>query len=124
MLAILCMHKYADVRLEDGISQWQWGQKKLCIIQPYEWGGDLELCLLAIGLGEEVVVVTGSDKLTCAQRFSCHLVMHRYQFFINTDTLASKISDTDADTDTLVFIDDFYLKLVHTTCTHITTVYN
>ena len=28
MLAILCMHKYADVRLEDGISQWQWGQKK------------------------------------------------------------------------------------------------
>ena len=80
-IAILCMHKYVDVRLEDGISQWQWGQKKLCIIQLYEWGGDLELCLLAIGLGEEVVVVTGSDKFTSAQRFFCHLVMHRYQFF-------------------------------------------
>ena len=51
-------------------------RKKLCIIQPYEWGGDLELCLLDIGLGEEVVVVTGSDKFTSAQRFSCHLVMH------------------------------------------------
>ena len=36
--------------------------------------------------------------------------MHRYQFLLtdaDTNTLASKISDTDAHTDTLVFIDDF-----------------
>ena len=73
MLALLCMHKYPDVRLEDGISQYQWEQKKLRIIQPYEWGGDLELCLLAIGIGNEIVVVTAFDnKFTSAQRFPCH----------------------------------------------------
>ena len=34
------------------------------------------------------------------------LVMHQYQFLLtdaDTDTLTSKISDTDADTNTLVF---------------------
>ena len=61
------MHKYPDVRLEDGISQYQWEQKKLHIIQPYEWGGDLELRLLAIGIGKEIVVITGFDnKFTSA----------------------------------------------------------
>ena len=54
------------------------------------------------------------------------LVIHRYQFLLtdadtDTNTLASKISNTDANTDTLVFTDHF---LVHTACTHITTVYN
>ena len=42
----------------------------------------------------------------------------------NTNTKVSKISDTDAYTDTLVFTDHFYLELVHTACTHITTVHN
>ena len=32
------------------------------IIQANEWGGDLELRLLAIGIGKEIVVVTGSDN--------------------------------------------------------------
>ena len=27
MLALLCMHKYPDMQLEDGISQCQWEQK-------------------------------------------------------------------------------------------------
>ena len=73
MLALLCMHKYPDVRLEDGISQCQWEQKKLRIVQPNEWGGDLELHLLAIAIGKEIVVVTGSDnKFTSARRFPCH----------------------------------------------------
>ena len=73
MLALLCMHKYPDVRLEDEISQYEWEQKKLHIIQPYEWGGDLELRLLAIGIGKEIVVITGFDnKFTSARRFPCH----------------------------------------------------
>ena len=45
--------------------------------------------------------------------------MHRYQFLLtnaDTNTLASKIFDTDADIDTLVFTDHFYLELVHTAC--------
>ena len=67
MLALLCVHKYPNVQLEDGISQSQWEQKKLRIIQPNEWGGDLELRLLAIAIGKEVVIITGSDnKFTSA----------------------------------------------------------
>ena len=40
------------------------------------------------------------------------LVMHRYQFLltdVDTDTLASKISDTDNYTDTLVFTDHCFV---------------
>ena len=38
------------------------------------------------------------------------VVMHRFQFLLtdaDTDTLASKISDTDANTNTLVFTGHF-----------------
>ena len=75
MLALIIMQKYPDVRTEDGIniSQHQWEQRKLCILQPSEWGSDLEVRLLAIGIGREIVVITGSgDSYTCAQRFLCH----------------------------------------------------
>lgn len=51
----------------------QWEQKKLCILQPSEWGGDLEARLLAIGIGREIVVITGSgETYTFARRFLCH----------------------------------------------------
>ena len=45
--------------------------------------------------------------------------MHQYKFLLinaDTDTLASKVSGTDADTDTLVFTEHFYLELVHYAC--------
>ena len=38
MLALICMQKYPDVRTEEGMSQQQWEQKKLQVLQPTEWG--------------------------------------------------------------------------------------
>ena len=66
LLAIIIMQKYQSVQTEDGISQHQWEQKKLCILQPSEWDSDLKVCLLVIGIGREIFVTTGSgDSCTC-----------------------------------------------------------
>ena len=63
------MQKYPGVRTEDGLSQHQWEQKKLCILQP----SDLEVRLLVLGIGREIVVITESGvSYTCARRFLCH----------------------------------------------------
>ena len=73
MLTLITMQKYPDVRTEEGLSQQQWETKKLRVLQATEWGGDLEICLLAIGIGREIVVITRSgDKCTSARRFLCH----------------------------------------------------
>ena len=67
------MQKYPDVYIEDGTTQLQWEGKKIRIFQSTEWGGDLKVCLLAIGIGRDIVVVTGSgDTFTSAQKFPCH----------------------------------------------------
>ena len=67
------MHKYPDVRLEEGITLAQWEKKKANILQPNEWGGDLEVRLLAIATGQDVIVVTESvNNFIYARRFpSC-----------------------------------------------------
>jgi len=52
------MTEHPVVRLEDGLSPLQWLQKKQTILDPAEWGGDLELRLLAIGLKRDIVVIT------------------------------------------------------------------
>ena len=71
--AVSMMVKYPDVRAEDGLTITQWLQKKIVVQDPTEWGGDLELCLLAIGLKRNIVVITASDNFSCcyARRFSC-----------------------------------------------------
>ena len=72
-LALVCMQKYPEVRIEEGISQHQWEHKKLHILDQNEWGGDLEVRLLAIGINKEIVVIMGSgDTFTSARRFPCH----------------------------------------------------
>ena len=72
-LALICMQKYPDVRVEDGITLCQWEQKKFHIVQRTQWGGDLEIRLLAIGIKREIVVITASgNDVTSARRFSCH----------------------------------------------------
>ena len=41
--------------------------------------------------------------------------MHQYQFLLtnaDTDTLASKISDINADTNTLLFLQNYYLGTI------------
>lgn len=66
------MQRYREVHTEEGMSQHQWEQKKLRIL--YHWGGDLEVRLLAIGIGKEIVVIIGSGNVcTSACRVPCHL---------------------------------------------------
>ena len=73
ILALHCMRKYPDVH-----RGWNYtasvGGKKVRILHSTEWGGDLEVRLLAIGIGR-VVVITGSgdhDIFTSARKFPCH----------------------------------------------------
>ena len=43
------------------------GGKKLKVLQATEWGGDLEIHLLAKGIGREIIVLTKSgDAHNCA----------------------------------------------------------
>ena len=49
-LALNMMRKYPAICTEDGLTVAQWLQKKMTILQSSEWGGDLELRLLAIGI--------------------------------------------------------------------------
>jgi len=73
MLALMTMQKCPGVYIEDGVSQHQWEQKKQRILQPSHWGGDLEVHLLAIAIGREIVVITGNgNEFTCTRRFLCH----------------------------------------------------
>ena len=37
-LALICMQKHPDVRVEDGMTLCQWEQKKLHIVQHAQWG--------------------------------------------------------------------------------------
>ena len=69
-LAVSMMVKYPDIRAEDGLTITQWLQKKIVVLDPAEWGGDLELRLLAIGLKRDIVVIIASDG--CSY---CHLCL-------------------------------------------------
>jgi len=72
-LALNCMLKYPDVRLEDGMTSSQWEQKKLQVVQCAQWGGDVEIRLIAIGIQRDIFVITGSGKkFTFARKFPCH----------------------------------------------------
>ena len=63
---------YPTVRLEDGLSITQWLKRQQAILNPAEWGGDLEVRLLAIGLKRDIVVLTdASNGATYARRFPC-----------------------------------------------------
>lgn len=66
------MQKYSDVRVEDGMTLYQWEQKKVHIVRHAQWG-DLEIRLLVIGTQREIVVITASgNDFTSARRFPCH----------------------------------------------------
>jgi len=66
-LALYCMRKYPI-----GTTQLQWEAKKSHILQSTEWGGDIEVRLLAIGRGREIVVLTGHGNIfTYARKFPC-----------------------------------------------------
>ena len=66
------MTDYPAVRLEDGLSIIQWLERKQAVLDPAEWGGDLEVRLLAIGLKRDIVVLTTvCDSASYARRFPC-----------------------------------------------------
>ena len=67
------MDNHPVVRLEDGLSTTQWLKRWQAILNPTEWGGDLKVRLLAIGLNRDIVVLTdGSNSATYTRRFPCH----------------------------------------------------
>ena len=67
------MDECPHVRMEDGLSLVHWLEKKQAVLDPSEWGGDLELRLLAIGLKRDIVVITSVDngEHSYARRFLC-----------------------------------------------------
>ena len=65
------MSEHPDVRLEEGLSVVQWLEKKQRVMDPAEWGGDMEVRLLAIGLQRDIVVITSSSDGSYARKFPC-----------------------------------------------------
>ena len=63
------MNEHPTVRLEEGLSVLQWIKKKQNILNSAEWGGDLEVRLLAIGLQRDIVVITSGGVGSYARRF-------------------------------------------------------
>ena len=71
-MVVKAMSDYPAVRLEDGLSTTQWLKRQQPIVNPAEWGGNLEVRLLAIGLKRDIVVLTdASNSATYTRRFPC-----------------------------------------------------
>jgi len=68
-LALRMMNEHPAVWLEEGLSVKQWIEKKQTILNSTEWGGDLEVCLLAIRLHRDIVVITAGDVGSYVRRF-------------------------------------------------------
>ena len=65
------MNKHPCVRFEEGLSVLQWLEKKQHVVDPTEWGGDMEVRLLAIALHRDIVVITANSDGSYARRFPC-----------------------------------------------------
>ena len=61
-LVLLTMLNYPAVRLEAIMSQEEWLQKQKEIVIPTNWGGDLDVRLMAIGLKKNITVITDSES--------------------------------------------------------------
>ena len=71
-MVVKVMSDNPAVRLEDGLSTTQWLERQQAILNPAEWGGDLEVRLLVIGLKRDIVVLTVmNDSASYARRFPC-----------------------------------------------------
>ena len=64
---------YPDVHKESGLNVIQWLQKCQEIPLTTTWGGDIELCLLAIGMQRDLVVLTATSNQTCTFFFTMPL---------------------------------------------------
>ena len=80
------MINHPKVCAEYGFTKVQWLQRKITILDPSEWDGDLELCLMAIGIKQDIVVITVSDNCGCyGRKFPCQFqrLGERYLFSCN-----------------------------------------
>jgi len=68
-LTLLTMLNYPAVQLESNLSQQAWLAKQQQILNKNEWGGDLELRLMAIGLKQSIVFITDSTVSVFAHKF-------------------------------------------------------
>ena len=59
-LTFLTMLNYPTIQSEGSLSQVDWMDKQQAVLRDNEWGGDLEIRLMAIGLKKEVTVITDS----------------------------------------------------------------
>ena len=55
------MLNYPDIQLECSLSDQDWQAKQLQVLTTCEWGGDIELWLMAVGLKRDIIVFTDSN---------------------------------------------------------------
>ncbi|XP_065895687.1 deubiquitinase OTUD6B-like [Dysidea avara] len=60
-LTLLAMLNYPAIQLECSLSDQDWQAKRLQVLTTCEWGGDIELRLMAVGLKRDIIVVTDSN---------------------------------------------------------------
>ena len=70
-LTFLTMLNYPAIQSEGFFSQGEWMEKQQTILQDNEWGGDVEIRLMAIGLKKEVTVITDSVGDAFARKYPC-----------------------------------------------------
>lgn len=75
-LVVKTMTEHPDVRLEDGLTMTQWLEKKQKNLNVSEWGGDLEIRLMAIALHRDIVVLTSGTDGSYGRRFPCKAPPH------------------------------------------------
>ena len=61
-LVLLTMLNYPAVRLEAIMSQEEWLQNQKEIVIPTNWGGDLDVRLMGIGLKKNITIITDSES--------------------------------------------------------------
>ena len=69
-LAVVAMRQHPGIREEDGLNLAQWQAKEALIQYPAHWGGDLELRVLALGLGKGIIVLSGGGENTASASVS------------------------------------------------------
>jgi len=77
------MLNYPYIQSEGSISQADWMDKQQTILRANEWGGDLEIRLMAIGLNKQVTLITDSSVGNVfAQKYPCHVPKMKGGVFI------------------------------------------
>ena len=60
-LTLLAMLNYPAIQLECSLSDKDWKAKQQQVLTTSEWGGDIELRLMAVGLKRDILVITDSS---------------------------------------------------------------